>query len=74
MPVVVGAARPEDHDAERLVVRVLLADVHAGSLRALTYARSLEVEDMRAVSFAFDDEEARSASEWTEPASGCPST
>ena len=35
---------------ERLAVRVLVADVHAGSLRALNYAESLGVEDTRAVS------------------------
>ena len=39
-------------------MRVLVADVHAGSLRALDYAQSLGVEDTRAVSFAFDAEEA----------------
>ncbi len=43
----------------RLVCRVLVANVHAGSLRAVNYARSLHIEDARAVSFAFDDEEAR---------------
>jgi amino acid transporter len=44
---------------ERLVVRVLLANVHASALRALTYAESLGVSDTRAVSFAFDADEAR---------------
>ena len=44
---------------ERIVVRVLLANVHAGAMRAITYAQSLGVEDIRAVSFAFDAEEAR---------------
>ncbi len=37
----------------------------AGSLRALNYARSLGVEDTRAVTFAFDPEEAAAfAQEW----------
>jgi hypothetical protein len=40
-------------------VRVLLADVHAGSLRAINYAESLGIEDTRAVSFALDDEESK---------------
>jgi amino acid transporter len=43
---------------ERLAVRVLVANIHAGSLRALNYAQSLGVEDTRAVSFAFDADEA----------------
>jgi hypothetical protein len=43
---------------DRLVVRVLVAGVNGGSLRALEYARSLGVADTRAVSFAFDAEEA----------------
>jgi hypothetical protein len=38
-------------------VRVLLANVHAGSARALNYAESLGIEDTRAVSFAIDEEE-----------------
>ena len=53
-----GPARAGRADAERLAVRVLVANVHAGSLRALDYAQSLGVEDTRAVSFAFDAEEA----------------
>ena len=40
-------------------MRVLLANVHAGAMRAISYAQSLGVEDIRAVSFAFDAEEAR---------------
>jgi len=49
---------PDGRTPSRLAVRVLVANVHAGSLRALAYARSLGVEDTRAVSFAFDAEEA----------------
>ncbi len=51
-------ARAGRKDADRIVVRVLLANVHAGSMRAISYARSLGIEDIRAVSFAFDEEEA----------------
>ena len=59
-------SRPGRTHAERLVVRVLVANVHAGSLRALAYAQSLGVEDTRAVSFAFDaDEAAKVRAGWT---------
>jgi hypothetical protein len=37
---------------------VPVSDVHAASLRALVYARSLGLPDTRAVFFAFDDEDA----------------
>ena len=48
-------------------MRVLVANVHAGSLRALNYAQSLGVEDTRAVSFAFDERRGatRFRAEWT---------
>jgi amino acid transporter len=55
----VPAVGSEASAHERLVVRVLVANVHAGALRAFSYAQSLGVEDTRAVSFAFDAEEAR---------------
>jgi hypothetical protein len=44
--------------ATRLAVRVLVANVHAGALRALNYAQTLGVEDTRVVSFAVDAAEA----------------
>jgi amino acid transporter len=59
VPAVTSRKRPEGHTPDRLVVRVLVAGIHAGSLRAINYARTLGIEDTRAVSFAFDDEEAR---------------
>jgi amino acid transporter len=59
VPTVTGRRSPEGHVPERLAVRVLLADVHAASLRAINYAESLGVEDTRAVSFALDDEESK---------------
>jgi amino acid transporter len=37
---------------------VPIADVHAASLRALVYARSLQLDDTRAVFFAFEDGDA----------------
>jgi amino acid transporter len=58
VPAVTLAKGPEGHTPERLVVRVLVAGIHAGSLRAINYARTLGVEDTRAVSFALDEEEA----------------
>jgi amino acid transporter len=58
VPAVSDRHAPNGRTPSRLAVRVLVANVHAGSLRALAYARSLGVEDTRAVSFAFDAEEA----------------
>jgi amino acid transporter len=58
VPAVTDRRGPEGRTPSTLAVRVLVANVHAGSLRALAYAQSLGVEDTRAVSFAFDAEEA----------------
>ncbi len=60
VPAVTARKGPEGHTPDRLAVRVLVAGLHAGSLRAINYAHSLGVEDTRAVSFAFDEDEARS--------------
>jgi amino acid transporter len=57
VPAVTRRRGPEGHEPKHLAVRVLLANVHAGSVRALNYGQSLGVEDTRAVSFAIDDEE-----------------
>jgi hypothetical protein len=59
VPAVTRRRTPEGHVPSRLAVRVLLADVHAGSLRALNYAQSLGVEDTRAVSFALDEDDSK---------------
>jgi amino acid transporter len=59
VPTVASRRAPEGHTPERLAVRVLLADVHAGSLRAINYAASLGMEDTRAVSFALDDQDSQ---------------
>jgi hypothetical protein len=65
VPVVTTRRGPEGHTPKKLVVRVLLANVHAGSMRAITYAESLGADDIRAVSFAFDEEEGgRFRAEW----------
>ncbi len=65
VPVVTARRTPEGHTPHKLVVRVLLANVHAGALRALGYAQALGVEDIRAVSFAIGEGDAVSfRQEW----------
>ncbi len=65
VPVVTARRTPEGHTPQKLVVRVLLANVHAGALRALGYAQALGVEDIRAVSFAIGEGDAVSfRQEW----------
>jgi hypothetical protein len=49
----------EEPVAERALGRVLVSGVHGASLRAVAYAETLELEDVRAVFFAFDGDEAR---------------
>jgi amino acid transporter len=67
VPVVTSRRGPEGATPSRLAVRVLVSDLHGGSLRALNYAESLGVADTRAVSFAFDRAEAaRLRGEWAE--------
>ena len=56
VPVVAGRAPA---DPRRAVARVLVSEVHASSLRAVNYARSLGLPETRAVFFAFDPIEAR---------------
>jgi amino acid transporter len=48
-----------DTDFRRIACRVLVSGAHAASMRAANYAQSLGLADARAVSFAFDDAEAR---------------
>ncbi len=49
------------------ICRVLVSNVHAGSVRAVNYAHSLGLRDTRAVSFAFDDAHGYDLRrEWTE--------
>jgi amino acid transporter len=56
VPVVSGHAPAEPR---RAVARVLVSEVHASSLRAVNYARSLGLPETKAVFFAFDPGEAR---------------
>jgi len=44
---------------QRAVVRVLVAEVNASTMRAVNYARALGIDDARAVNFAFVEEDAR---------------
>ncbi len=57
VPVVAPGAEPPL--PKRALVRVLVSDVHASSLRAVNYARSLELADTKAIFFAFDSQESR---------------
>jgi hypothetical protein len=58
VPAVSPTSNPQGCTPSHLAVRVLISGVHGGSVRALEYARSLGIVDTRAVSFAFDQEEA----------------
>jgi hypothetical protein len=73
VPAVAPTPGPEGRTPSHLAVRVLISGVHAGSVRALDYARSLGIADTRAVSFAFDQEEAaRLERDWIESGSLTP--
>ncbi len=54
VPVLAG----NEPTARRVAARILVAGLHAASLRAVNYARTLGIEDTRAVFFAFDEAEA----------------
>jgi amino acid transporter len=73
VPAVSQLRVPEGKTPKRLAVRVLVSDVHGGSLRALNYARSLGIEDTRAVTFALSTEEAQAVGEdWQRAGLGMP--
>ena len=59
VPVVTRERRAAHHTPKHVAVRVLLANVHAGAMRAISYASALGPHDVRAVSFAFDEEEGK---------------
>ena len=54
VPLVTG----ETPRADRAVGRVLVSGIHGASLRAIAYAQTLDLDDTRAVFFAFDADEA----------------
>src|SRR5580765_1143977 len=71
VPVVDGNGA--DTIPKRAVARVLVSEVHASSLRAVNYARTLKLADTTAVFFAFDAEEAKRVEEdWHREALGLP--
>jgi amino acid transporter len=76
--IVVANVPLETHDVEpelprRAVARVLVSEVHASSVRAVNYARTLGLQDTTAVFFAFDADEAqRVERDWEREALGLP--
>jgi hypothetical protein len=73
VPSVSSDTRPEGATPEHVAVRVLVANVHAGTLRAVNYARALGIEDTRAVSFAFDQNDAaRLRDDWLDAGTAMP--
>jgi amino acid transporter len=73
VPVVARRKAPDGQTPTKLCVRVLLANVHAGAMRAIAYAESLGADDLRAVSFAFDDDEAsRFRAQWDQAGPNLP--
>jgi hypothetical protein len=70
VPVVGDSTEPAP---SRAVARVLVSEVHASSLRAVNYARTLKLADTKAVFFAFDADEAeRVERDWQREATGLP--
>ncbi|MDQ3865395.1 MAG: APC family permease [Actinomycetota bacterium] len=59
VPVVAESASGFPPPEPNAVARVLVSSVQAASLRAIAYARSLDLADTRAVFFCFEEEEAR---------------
>jgi amino acid transporter len=49
---------PDGRTPTKLITRILVADVNAASMRALNYAQSLDADDVGAVCFAAQPEEA----------------
>jgi amino acid transporter len=65
VPVLAESEQAVPLHERKLVTRVLVSGVQAASVRALQYAASLNLPDTRALSFAFDEEEARKvAGDW----------
>ncbi|TML53574.1 MAG: APC family permease [Actinobacteria bacterium] len=59
IPRLAGDSDAQTVEPSRPVCVVPVADVHAASLRAVVYARSLGFRETKAVSFAFDEDDAR---------------
>ena len=61
VPAISDKYSPDGHTPTTLLTRILVADVNAASMRALNYAQSLDADDIRAVFFATEPEEAPQA-------------
>ena len=59
VPAISDKHSPDGRTPTKLVTRILVADVNAASMRALNYAQSLDADDVRAVFFADQPDEAR---------------
>ena len=59
VPAISDKYSPDGHTPTTLITRILVADVHAASVRAVNYAQCLNADDLRAVSFSAQPEEAR---------------
>ena len=59
VPAISDKYTPDGHTPSTLLARILVADVNAASMRALNYAQSLDADDVRAVFFATQPDEAR---------------
>ena len=67
------ASHYAEHLPTRAVARVLVSEVHASSVRAVNYARTLGLQDTKAVFFAFDADEAKRVErDWAREALGLP--
>jgi amino acid transporter len=70
---VVSHAEVEAPEPKRAVARVLVSGVHASSIRAVNYVRTLGLADTKAVFFAFDSQEAtRIERDWERQGLGVP--
>jgi hypothetical protein len=66
VPAVARTPELDGPPPSRLLVRVLTSDVNAASVRAVAYARSLQIDDTRALFFAIDPADAeRLRQAWT---------
>jgi hypothetical protein len=63
VPAISDKRSPDGRTPTTLLTRILVADVNAASMRALNYAQSLDADDVRAVFFAGQPEEARDLEE-----------
>ena len=70
VPAIAGRSEQEP---SRLVARVIVAGADAASMRAANYARTLGIEDTKAVHFAFDSGDAAAVRrDWEESGAGVP--